>query len=63
MEELPGRAIFLEEGATTEIPLLVMGIQLVPGQTLPLTIFHNVFQNVIRRCVSNDRIFGIVHNE
>lgn len=62
MEELQGR-VLLEEDATPEIPLIAMGIHLIPGQTLPLTIFHAVFQNAIRRCVMTDRIFGIVHNE
>jgi Lon protease-like protein len=63
MEELQGRVMFMDGGSTPEIPLIVMGIQLVPGQTLPLTIFHAVFQNAIRRCVANDRVFGIVHTE
>ncbi|OXA50221.1 protein cereblon isoform X2 [Folsomia candida] len=63
MEELQGRVLFDDGGPTPEIPLIVMGIQLVPGQTLPLTIFHAVFQNAIRRCIGTNKVFGIVHNE
>jgi hypothetical protein len=40
MEELQGRVVFDDCGPTPEIPLIVMGFHLVPGQTLPLTIFH-----------------------
>jgi len=62
MEELHGR-IDLDEDSIPEIPLIVMGIQLVPGQTLPMTVFHAAFQNAIRRCVVGNRMFGIINNE
>lgn len=63
MEELQGRVVFADGGPTPEIPLLLMGVLLVPGQTLPLSIFHPVFQNAIRRCIMTNRVFGIVYNE
>lgn len=61
MEELQGRVV-LDEDSVLEIPIVVMNFHLIPGQTLPMTVFHAVFQNAIRRCVVNDRVFGVVNS-
>ena len=61
MEAIPGRTI-LEGGAETEIPLVLLEFHLVPGQTLPLTVFHSVTQSALLRCVPHNRHFGIVHS-
>jgi cereblon len=62
MEELQGRVVLEEDEVIIEIPIVVMNLHLVPGQIIPMTVFHAVFQNAIRRCVVNDRMFGIVNN-
>lgn len=61
MAPLQGRTL-LEEDTILEIPLIVMGLHLVPGQTLPMTVYHTAFQNAIRRSVVKDRLVGLVSN-
>ena len=43
-----------------EVPLFPLNTVLFPGQVLPLHIFENRYQLMIRRCLAEDSSFGVV---
>ncbi|XP_066999546.1 protein cereblon [Anabrus simplex] len=60
LEELRGRTL-LDDGSYQTLPLLPEpGVVLVPGQTLPLTVFYPSTISMLRRTISTDRTFGVV---
>lgn len=60
LEELRGRTM-LDDGSYQTLPLLPEpGVVLVPGQTLPLTVFYPPTISMLRRTISTDRTFGVV---
>lgn len=62
LEELSGR-IVLDDNSFQCIPLLPMpGVVLIPGQTLPLQLFHPVTISMMRRVIDNDRTFGLINS-
>ena len=44
---------------TRRIPLFPLNTVLFPGMTLPLHIFEPRYQEMIRRCLESDRVFGV----
>lgn len=60
MEVLSGRT-FLEDGCIHNLLLLPpLGVVLVPGQTLPLTVSDRHTIAMLKHCVNNDRTFGVI---
>ena len=60
LEELRGRTI-LEEDSEVTLPLITLpGTILVPGQIIPLHLFHQQMVAMIRRVVDSDKTFGVV---
>ncbi|XP_049791902.1 protein cereblon [Schistocerca nitens] len=60
LEEVRGR-IVLDDGSLQTIPILPQpGVVLVPGQTLPLTVFYPPTVSMLRRSINTDRIFGVI---
>jgi len=45
---------------TIELPLFPLNTVLFPGQVLPLHIFEERYRLLIRRCLAEDSLFGIV---
>ena len=59
--EVGGRTI-LEEDIYTDIPLISQpGIILMPGQTLPLTLFQPSVVSMMKRLVETTKTFGVIH--
>lgn len=62
LEVLSGRTL-LDDGSYKDLELLPpTGVVLVPGQTLPLTVFETFTINMLRQCILNDRTFGVLAN-
>ncbi|GLH08848.1 Protein cereblon homolog [Gryllus bimaculatus] len=60
LEELRGRTL-LDDDSYQTIPLLPEpGVVLVPGQTLPLTVFYPPTISMLRRTITTDHTFGVV---
>nr|XP_047127111.1 protein cereblon isoform X1 [Hydra vulgaris] len=60
MNELSGRQIH-EEGAIITLPLFYQaGIIIVPGQILPLNLFHPQPIDMMEKVVASDKTFGLV---
>ncbi|XP_063231995.1 protein cereblon isoform X2 [Bacillus rossius redtenbacheri] len=60
LEELQGRTM-LDDDSVQTLPLLPQpGVVLVPGQTLPLSVFYPPAVSMLRRSVATDRTFGVV---
>ncbi|XP_043242048.1 protein cereblon-like [Amphibalanus amphitrite] len=60
-EEVSGRTV-LEEGSTLELPLLYdSAVMLIPGQTLPLTLFHPAAVAMVRRAIAHNKTFGFIN--
>lgn len=60
LEELRGRTL-LDEGIYMNLPLLIkQSVVLFPGQTLPLTVFDTETIQMLRQCITKNRIFGVV---
>ena len=45
----------------TIIPIFPLGLVLLPRMTLPLHIFEDRYKQMIKACLANDRVFGIVY--
>lgn len=65
-EELSGRTLQDENDYIT-IPLLLneslMGLVLIPTQTLPMTIYHPGQASMLRNVIAKDKTFGVVHSK
>jgi len=60
LEVVRGRTVF-EDGAIVMLDLLQPAdVVLMPGQTLPLTVFDPPTINMLRNCIRNDRTFGVL---
>ena len=60
LEEIRGRTI-LEEDSEVTLPLITLpGTILVPGQIIPLHLFHQQMVAMIRGVVDSDKTFGVV---
>lgn len=60
MEDVRGRT-FHEEGATISLPVIQLpGMVLVPGQTIPLHLFHQHTVAMLKGVMDKDNTFGIV---
>ncbi|KAG8323202.1 hypothetical protein J6590_009849 [Homalodisca vitripennis] len=60
LEVVRGRTV-LEDGAIVTLDMLQPAdLVLVPGQTLPLTVFDPPTINMLRGCLRNDRTFGVL---
>ena len=54
----------LEEGSTVELPLLYdSAVMLIPGQTLPLTLFHPASVAMVRRAIQDNKTFGFINEK
>lgn len=59
--EVAGR-IILEEDLYVEIPIIAQpGIILMPGQTLPMTLFQPSVISMMKRLVETTKTFGVLH--
>jgi Lon protease-like protein len=45
----------------TIIPIFPLGLVLLPRMNLPLHIFEDRYKQMIKACLANDRVFGIVY--
>ncbi|XP_076031486.1 E3 ubiquitin ligase component cereblon isoform X2 [Oratosquilla oratoria] len=63
-QELSGRTL-VDENDYVSMPLLLhnslMNLVLVPGQRLPLTVFHPMHISMLKSIIAKDHTFGIVH--
>ncbi|KAK3579055.1 hypothetical protein CHS0354_029913 [Potamilus streckersoni] len=60
MEEVRGRTI-LDENSVVMMPLITLpGMILVPGQTIPLHIFHQHTVAMIKTAIDSNKTFGVV---
>uniref|UniRef100_A0A1B6E425 Protein cereblon n=2 Tax=Clastoptera arizonana TaxID=38151 RepID=A0A1B6E425_9HEMI len=60
LEVLRGRTL-LEDGSKHDLDILYHTyVVLVPGQTLPLTVFDPTTINMFQRCISKDHTFGVL---
>lgn len=60
LEEVSGRTIYDEDGLVT-IPLLQLpGMVLVPGSTIPLTLYHQHVVAMMKTVKDADKTFGVV---
>lgn len=60
LEEVRGRTL-LDDDSYQTIPILPEpGVVLVPGQTLPLTVFYPPTISMLRKTISTDHTFGVV---
>lgn len=60
LEDVRGRT-FHEEGATVSLPVIQLpGMVLVPGQTIPLHLFHQHTVAMLKGVMDKDNTFGIV---
>ena len=60
MEDVSGRTIYDEDGLVT-LPLIKLpGMVLVPGETIPLTLFHQHVVAMMKGVKDSDKTFGVV---
>ncbi|XP_078339772.1 protein cereblon-like [Crassostrea virginica] len=60
LEDVRGRT-FYEEGSTISLPVIQLpGMVLVPGQTIPLHLFHQHTVAMLKGVMDKDNTFGIV---
>lgn len=50
----------MTSNTTTDTPMFPLGSVLVPGGAIPLHIFEDRYQRLMRRCVDNEEQFGVV---
>nr|CAD7573474.1 unnamed protein product [Timema californicum] len=60
LEELQGRTMLDDDSIQTLALLPQPGVVLVPGQTLPLTVFYPPTVSMLRQSIATDRTFGVV---
>ncbi|XP_052085302.1 protein cereblon-like [Mytilus californianus] len=60
LEDISGRTIYDEDGLVS-LPLIKLpGMVLVPGQTIPLTLFHQHVVAMMKEVRDTDKTFGVV---
>lgn len=60
LEDVSGRTIYDEDGLIT-LPLIKLpGMVLVPGETIPLTLFHQHVVAMMKVVKDSDKTFGVV---
>jgi Lon protease-like protein len=61
LEELSGCTLY-DENSIVSLPLLVQqqGTMALPGQILPLSLFHSATIGLLRETIAKDRTFGLV---
>ena len=60
LEDVSGRTIYDEDGLVT-LPLIKLpGMVLVPGETIPLTLFHQHVVAMMKGVNDSDKTFGVV---
>ncbi|CAG2054718.1 unnamed protein product [Timema podura] len=60
LEELQGRTMLDDDSIQTLALLPQPGVVLVPGQTLPLSVFYPPTVSMLRQSIATDRTFGVV---